>query len=887
MSNLHSYLCRGKKLYNLHFCHSVKASWVFFILLTVHSIVSAQVDSVGVDKFVMNINGNALKIPYYANYSLEVIDSSVIHAVVVVHGKNRNANDYFANMKAAAAMRPAETDSTLIIAPQFLTESDIDFHSLDSEHLYWSSDGWKSGSKSKNNTSNPRPERIASFAVLDSLLLKLAVNFPNLQSIVFTGHSSGAKLTNRYSGTTPMANTLCNEYRILMKYIVANSSSYMYLDGKRRVGSSVDTFAIPDSACVNYDDWSYGLNNLYTYASNAGADSIRSWLEKREVVYLLGENDNDPNASTLVTNCQATWQGDHRLERGSVYYNYLEEYYGSGIVNRHTLDTVPGVGHNNYDMYTSSIGLYHLFESNPDTCNNCDGSSNDGTIYTYYRDADADGYGDPYDFRQACHEVFGYVRDSSDCDDHNSAVHPAAAEICFDGIDNDCDGVVDCVNCNYETIDYNDFEVGFGIWNDGGSDCAWSSSNAYSGTYSIRLRDNTSSSVLTSNILDLSSYDELAISFSYFPVSMDNSNEDFWLQMSNDGGSTYTTVEDWRKGIDFENDLRYFDTIIINGPFTGSMMFRFRCDASSNYDWVYLDDIHVQGCFAGPNCNDGIQNGDETGIDCGGPDCAPCTGGCAYELVNNEDFESNYGIWNDGGGDCYRSASNANSGSYSIRLRDNSGSASSMTTDNLNFTNYDEARIEFSYYPIDMENGEDFFLEVSTDGGTSFTLYREWNAGSEFQNDTRYFDTVFITGVTFTANTQFRFRCDASNNSDQIYVDDVEISGCSINSNYVRKADEEMEQRIESEILSDREMDFTLFPVPTRDILSIRFKEGVPYHDRIVITDFSGKIVRTVNYKGTNIINMDISRLEVGIYQVIVFSDDYRQSLTKRFVKVQ
>ena len=26
-----------------------------------------------------------------------------------------------------------------------------------------------------------------------------------------------------------------------------------------------------------------------------------------------------------------------------------------------------------------------------------------------------------------------------------------------------------------------------------------------------------------------------------------------------------------------------------------------------------------------PTCNDGIQNGDETGIDCGGS-CGPCTG---------------------------------------------------------------------------------------------------------------------------------------------------------------------------------------------------------------------------------------------------------------------
>jgi hypothetical protein len=33
-------------------------------------------------------------------------------------------------------------------------------------------------------------------------------------------------------------------------------------------------------------------------------------------------------------------------------------------------------------------------------------------------------------------------------------------------------------------------------------------------------------------------------------------------------------------------------------------------------------------CPACPTCNDGIQNGAETGVDCGGPDCAPCIQSC-------------------------------------------------------------------------------------------------------------------------------------------------------------------------------------------------------------------------------------------------------------------
>lgn len=60
----------------------------------------------------------------------------------------------------------------------------------------------------------------------------------------------------------------------------------------------------------------------------------------------------------------------------------------------------------------------------------------------WYRDADGDGFGSPYDTVFADLPPFGYVENDSDCDDRFAAVRPGADEIC-DGIDNDCDGTVD------------------------------------------------------------------------------------------------------------------------------------------------------------------------------------------------------------------------------------------------------------------------------------------------------------------------------------------------------------------------------------------------------------------------------------------------------------
>ncbi|MBE0662584.1 MAG: S8 family serine peptidase [Bacteroidales bacterium] len=64
---------------------------------------------------------------------------------------------------------------------------------------------------------------------------------------------------------------------------------------------------------------------------------------------------------------------------------------------------------------------------------------------TYYADADGDGYGDPnVSIELACtpDPLLGWVLDNSDCDDTNPDINPAATEVC-DGMDNNCDGIVD------------------------------------------------------------------------------------------------------------------------------------------------------------------------------------------------------------------------------------------------------------------------------------------------------------------------------------------------------------------------------------------------------------------------------------------------------------
>ena len=338
--------------------------------------LTAQVTNIGNRTLEMDINGSKLKIPYYSNHFLEGSINEINAAIIVIHGTDRNADDYYYNMRAAANMRPEASDSTFIFSPQFLNESDIIAHSPGEEFLYWSSTGWKFGSNSLNTASNPRPERIPSYAVLDTVLLRLCQVCPNLESIVVTGHSAGGQVANRFAATSPMITILGNHYNIRIKVLVANPSSYVYLDNRRVKSGTIDQFESPGNTCTGYNDWGYGLDELYTYPARLGIDSIISMYGKREVAYILGELDNDPSSSTLDVSCEAMLQGRYRLERGTIYFNHLLDLYGDKLLDSQTIDTVPGVGHNSLGMYTSAIGLCHLFDLGTTIPCNC---RNNGT----------------------------------------------------------------------------------------------------------------------------------------------------------------------------------------------------------------------------------------------------------------------------------------------------------------------------------------------------------------------------------------------------------------------------------------------------------------------------------------------------------------------------
>lgn len=467
---------------------------------------------------------------------------------------------------------------------------------------------------------------------------------------------------------------------------------------------------------------------------------------------------------------------------------------------------------------------------------------------------------------------------------------------CSDGIQNGNETGVDCGgscspcdnggggNSNETLVAGHYFESGWDGWIDGGTNCyRYGGSLSPEGTYSIRLRNRTgASSTMTSPVLDLSTYDTVRVQFSFYVTSFEN-GEDFWLNYYN--GSTWTTLKKYTVGIDFANNVEASKTFLMIGSFPTNAKFSFQADASDNTDLVYIDAVEIYGMEAietsTPTCDDGIQNGSETGIDCGGT-CPACDngGGNGSAEVFAHYFESGWDNWQDGGTDCYRYyGSLSPEGNYSIRLRDNSGDGSTMFSPAHDLSTYNALDINFQFSAVNMISGQSFKLKYFN--GTTWSTIYTLISGTHFTNNQDYNATITVSG-TFHPNAKIAFECNSSGNSNLVYIDAIVLTGyygSSLfgNENTVVQIVPKSNTHVQTQT---EEHQLILYPNPTSDQVHIQADEDIL---QINVYSSDGKLIKSLKPSSSS---TDISMREyhVGMFLIEIRTEE--NTIIKKIMRI-
>ncbi|WP_354685244.1 alpha/beta fold hydrolase [Cupriavidus necator] len=300
--------------------------------------------------------GTGYDFPVYANHRLYDDLSRIREVVFVQHGLQRNGDDYYAAGAALLKASARNPDEVLLIAPNFPGTPDQGkgFDGM----LHWSVQGWLSGENAVN-----APFSVSSLQVLDDLVAFVTdkARLPRVNRVTVAGHSGGAQIVHRYA----VLNNVDERIRargIDLRYVVANPSSYLYFTPERPAGPDGKSFAPYDKAvCPDYDKYRYGMQDIVPYAKGANGLSLYQRYAGRQVTYLAGTEDNDPNHRVLDKTCGAEAEGPTRLQRARGYLRYERYLASPGLVIRHQAYEVVGVGHDQARMFGSQCGAQAVF----------------------------------------------------------------------------------------------------------------------------------------------------------------------------------------------------------------------------------------------------------------------------------------------------------------------------------------------------------------------------------------------------------------------------------------------------------------------------------------------------------------------------------------------
>lgn len=257
----------------------------------------ALAEQVRTGSFVFSAwSGPPLRV-FFVEPGPEAMDEAPV--VIVLHGVNRNADDYARNWRALARRYGLR-----IYVPEF---SDQAFPGA----AHYNLGGIGTGSPH-------------AYAAIEPLFTAIAGRGGEAGGYYLFGHSAGAQFVHR---------------ALLFEDLTRLNTAY---------AANAGWYTLPDATIA----WPYGLGGV-----PVDDDAVRHWTGQPLVV-LLGERDNDPQHRHLRRTPEADAQGPHRYARGTFFVETARDRAAAlGTPFGWTVNSVPGVAHDNAGMARAAASL--------------------------------------------------------------------------------------------------------------------------------------------------------------------------------------------------------------------------------------------------------------------------------------------------------------------------------------------------------------------------------------------------------------------------------------------------------------------------------------------------------------------------------------------------
>lgn len=227
--------------------------------------------------------------------------------LIIMPGIGRNADGYL-----NAWISHARKKQVMVFALQF-------------DDQYYDTESYNRGGMFKNG--ELQEESTWTFSIIEPVFQRIVKDTQSTRrTFDMYGHSAGAQFVHRF--------LLFNNTSSVARAVTANAGWY----------------TVPDSQV----DFPFGIRN-----SPINTAKMRSFFEK-DLILLLGTEDNNPNDSNLNTSSGAMKQGPHRYARGHYFW---EESKRIALIYNYPFkwiqQDVPGVGHSHSRMAIAASDILY------------------------------------------------------------------------------------------------------------------------------------------------------------------------------------------------------------------------------------------------------------------------------------------------------------------------------------------------------------------------------------------------------------------------------------------------------------------------------------------------------------------------------------------------